>query len=167
MAQKVNRNIIIRDAHLIFKNFEGRKGKFNNEGDRNFCIAIDSQELYDKLYDDGWNVKERPPRDEGDEPLRFLKVKVKFGSNRPPKLWLCTKKRRKLLTESQVKELDYDEFEKVDLSIAPYDRDGMRTAYLQTGMFNILEDELEEEYSDRYSDDESYDGDDDEEGIPF
>ena len=92
---------------------------------------------------------------------------MKFGSNRPPKLWLCTKKRRKLLTESQVKELDYDEFEKVDLSITPYDRDGMRTAYLQTGMFNILEDELEEEYSDRYSDDENYDSDDDEVGIPF
>ena len=165
MAQKANRDIIFRDVQLIFRNFEGRKDRFGNE-ERNFSIVIDSQELADHLFDDGWKVKERPPREDGDEPLRFLKVKVKFDSRTPPKIWLCNTKRRKLLTESQVKELDYDEFERVDLVITPYDRDGSRTAYLQSGFFNIVENELEREYSERYADNEDF-NDDDEEGVPF
>lgn len=171
MAQKANRYTILRDVHLIYRNFEGRKGRYNTEGDRNFCILIDSQELADRLYDEGWNVKERPPREEGDEPLRFLKVKVRFNSMYPPKLYICTKKNKTLLKESQVHELDHDEFEKVDLSISPYDRDGMRSAYLREAYFTVVEDELAEEYNERYSRNDGFmsdvDMEDDIDGLPF
>lgn len=60
---------------LIYKNFSGTGGKFNREGDRNFCVIL-SEEEAQALKEAGWNVKRRPPREDGEELPPYLKVKI-------------------------------------------------------------------------------------------
>ena len=59
----------IDNAHIIFRNFSGEASKFNREGDRNFALRIFDQDIADKLLDLGWNVKIKPPREEGEDPF--------------------------------------------------------------------------------------------------
>lgn len=125
----------IDDARIIFRNFSGAPSQYNREGDRNFAVVIPSQEDADKLLADGWNVKIRPPRDEDDEPFRYMSVKVKF-SDYGPAVYLMTGNRKNELNEDTISCLDNIDIESVDLDIRPYDwsrpdgRSG-RSAYLQ------------------------------------
>ena len=125
----------IDDAVIIHRNFEGIGSQYNREGDRNFSLLIPDQELADRLINDGWNVKIRPPREEGDIPFMFLPVKVKFN-DRGPRVYLQTGDDMNLLDEESVGCLDDVEIISVDLDIRPYDwnvngKQG-RTAYLQS-----------------------------------
>ena len=125
----------IDDARIIYRNFSGVGSKFNREGDRNFAVIIDSQDVADALVDEGWNVKIKPPREDGDEPFMFLPVKIKF-SDRGPNVYLATGTRMNKLDEESISCLDDIDILGVDLDIRPYDwevngKTG-RTAYLQS-----------------------------------
>ena len=124
----------IDDARIIFKNFEGRGDKFNREGDRNFSLLIED-ETANALIKEGWNVKIKPGREEGDDPFMRLPVKVKF-TDYGPNVYLVTGNRRNELDEESIGCLDNIEIESVDMDIRPYDwevngKTG-RTAYLQS-----------------------------------
>lgn len=125
----------IDDARIIYRNFTGAASKFNREGDRNFAVFIDDQDIIDALINEGWNVKIKPPREEGDEPFAYLPVKVKF-SGYGPVVYLKTGDRVNKLDEDSIFCLDDIEIESVDLDIRPYDWDFNgkqgRTAYLQS-----------------------------------
>ena len=125
----------IDDARIIFRNFAGTGSKYNREGDRNFAIVIETEELADALVEEGWNVKIRPPREEGDAPFMFLPVKVKFN-DRGPVIYLKSGSATNKLDEDSVGCLDDIDIACVDLDIRPYDwevngKNG-RTAYLQS-----------------------------------
>lgn len=125
----------INDAKIIYRNFSGRGDKFNREGDRNFSLLIPDTELADRLVEEGWNVKIKDPRDEGDVPFMHLPVKVKFN-DRGPIVYLKTGNRQVRLDEDAVSCLDNIDILSVDLDIRPYDWDVNgkqgRTAYLQS-----------------------------------
>lgn len=125
----------IDDARIIYRNFEGRGDKFNREGDRNFALVIPDTSITDELIERGWNVKVKPPREEGDDPFMFLPVKVKFN-DRGPNIYLVTGTKQNKLDEDIVGMLDNVDIESVDLDIRPYDWDvngkSGRTAYLQS-----------------------------------
>ena len=125
----------IDDARICFRNFSGRPDKYNREGDRNFAVIIDDQEVADALIEQGWNVKIRPPREEGDDPFMYLAVKVKFN-DRGPNVYLKTGRATNRLDEESVDCLDNVDILGVDLDIRPYDWDVNgktgRTAYLQS-----------------------------------
>lgn len=127
--------IQIDDARICFRNFSGRPDKYNREGDRNFAVIIDDQEVADALIEQGWNVKIRPPREEGDDPFIYLAVKVKFN-DRGPNVYLKTGRATNRLDEESVDCLDNVDILGVDLDIRPYDWDVNgktgRTAYLQS-----------------------------------
>lgn len=124
----------IDDARIIYRNFAGRGDKYNREGDRNFAVLIPDEELANELVEKGWNVKIKPPREEGDIPFMFLPVKVKFN-DRGPNVYLQTGGRRNRLDEESVGCLDNIDIIGVDLDIRPFDWDvngkSGRTAYLQ------------------------------------
>lgn len=125
----------IDDARIIFKNFEGRGDKFNREGDRNFSLLIEDENTANALIKEGWNVKIKPGREEGDDPFMRLPVKVKF-TDYGPNVYLVTGNRRNELDEESIGCLDNIEIESVDMDIRPYDwevngKTG-RTAYLQS-----------------------------------
>lgn len=130
----------IDGARLIFQNFSGRSDQYNRNGDRNFAVIIPNQEIADKLmnrknkFGVGWNVKIRAPREEGDQPFMFLKVKVKF-TDFGPDVYLKSGDNTRMLDEDTIDLLDKIEIASVDLDIRPYDdmgREGpFRAAYLK------------------------------------
>ena len=125
----------IDDARIIYRNFAGRGDKYNREGDRNFAVVIPDEEMAKELTDRGWNVKIKPPREDGDTPFMFLPVKVKFN-DRGPNVYLKTGNVQNKLDEESVGLLDNIDIIGVDLDIRPFDWDVNgkqgRTAYLQS-----------------------------------
>ena len=147
----------IDDARIIYRNFAGAPSKFNREGDRNFAVVIEDQDIAEALTEKGWNVKIKPPREEGDEPFMFLPVKVKFNE-RGPRVYLQNSlggRNRVTLDEDTVGILDNVDITNVDLAIRPYDWDVQgktgRTAYLQS----ICVTQEVDRFLDRYAEQES------------
>ena len=143
-------NIVIENARIGFRNFSGEAGKFNPAGKRNFCVFLE-RDLADVLKEDGWNVRELQPKDEGDEPRGYLQVAVSYD-NIPPKIVLVTKKRKTTLDESNINILDWAEISNVDLIIRPYNwsvsgKAGVK-AYVKSMYVSIVEDEFESKYVD-------------------
>ena len=141
--------LIIKNAKIRFRNFSGRPDEFTREGDRSFALVIDDENLANKLKEDGWNVRMRMPKNDGEDPWYHLKVKVKFGDF-PPKIIEVTSRNRVPLNEETVGILDSAELKRVDVEISPYHwevggRSGI-TAYLKTMYATIEEDPFAAEY---------------------
>lgn len=148
----------IDDARIIYRNFAGRGDKYNREGDRNFAVLIPDEKLADELVERGWNVKIKPPREDGDTPFMFLPVKVKFN-DRGPNVYLKTGDVQNRLREDSVGLLDNIDIISVDLDIRPYDwviQEGTkneksgRSAYLQS--IRVTQDV--DRFADRYASEE-------------
>ena len=88
----------IDEVRLVYRNFAGRGDKFNREGDRNFAIVIPNEDLADQLAKDGWNVKVKPPRVDGDDPFMYLPVKVKFNERGPIAYLISVTSERRVCT---------------------------------------------------------------------
>lgn len=142
--------ILFEDARIIFRNFAGAEGKYNREGDRNFCVLLD-EVLAKQLDEDGWNVKALKAREEGDPEQPYLQVSVSF-KGRPPKIVMITSRGRTDLSEDEIELLDWADLKIVDLIIRPYnwsvnEKSGIK-AYLKSIFVTINEDELELKYAD-------------------
>ena len=125
----------IDDARIVYRNFSGAPSKFNREGDRNFAVVIETQEQADALITEGWNVKIKAPRDEGEDPFIYLPVKIKFN-DRGPSVYLRSGKAMRKLSEDTVDVLDNVDILSVSMDLRPYDWEvngkSGRTAYLQS-----------------------------------
>lgn len=124
----------IDDARIIYKNFSGAPSKYNRQGDRNFALLITEEAMKDDLVELGWNIKIKPPREDGDIPFMYLPVKIKFN-DRGPNCYLISGKSKVKLDEESIGCLDDVDIECVNLDIRPYDWEVNgstgRTAYLQ------------------------------------
>lgn len=146
-----NGNLHVDDAKLVYRNFAGVGSAFNREGDRNFSLIIENQEIADALIEAGWNVKIKPPRDEQDEPFMHLPVKVKFNGRGPNVYLKSGAAPKRQLDEDTVGILDEIYIIGCDLDIRPYDwsipsgKTG-RTAYLQS----IYVEQEVDRFADRY-----------------
>ena len=149
-------NIVMENARLIFRNFEGREEKYNRKGDRNFGLIIEDPEVAQQLAEDGWNIKELTPKNNDDyddtpEVIYWLPVTVRFD-NVPPKVMLVTRRKKTRLNEDNINTVDYANIAKVDLTVTPYDwevngKSGTK-AYLQTMYVTMNEDEFADKYAD-------------------
>lgn len=138
-------SLTIRNAKLIFRNFAGKETDFNPEGRRNFNVVIDDEAFASQLMADGWYLRPLKKRDE-DEPQKYcLKVNVFFGKYPPTVIMMCGNN-KVALDESTINQLDVADILNVNLTIYPRfyknrGREGI-TAYLQTMVITIREDEL-------------------------
>lgn len=167
------KDLTIEDAKLLggaYKNFGGNPSRFNSKGgDRNFAVKLE-KEVALQLIEDGYPVKVRDPREEGDDPLYFLKVMVRFksdGSKRDPVIKRGVDSRKMIdVPEGELGKLDNDEIETLDLTIHYWcrrDKDGSwkATGYLTELYALVKESKLANKYSTVY-DSEEDDGD-----LPF
>jgi len=150
----VQNTVVMEGVRLVFRNFTGKEGQYNREGDRNFGVVIPDN-IAERMLADGWNVKYLKPRDEdeGEEeaPTPWLPVKVGYGKGRPPKIMMVTDRGRTALDEETVDTLDWADITNVDLIVRPYHyevngRTGI-SAYVQSMYVTIEEDELERKYA--------------------
>lgn len=151
--RKITSDIRISGARLIFKNFQGKKTTYNDEGNRNFGVIIDD-DLAEQLKADGWRVKYRLPRE--DDPDQYeqpwLSVKVKFNPY-PPIVVLINSKGKQKLTEENIDQLDWSRIVDCDLIIRPYNYPAIKgrpagvSAYLKAIYVTISEDEFEKKYA--------------------
>lgn len=151
----VTKNVVIENARIIFKNFEGRKEQFNPNGNRNFCVLLD-KETARAMSEDGWNVRYLKPRDPEEDPQAYVQVAASFNLY-PPKVVLISSKKKTLLDEDTIACLDTAEFSNIDIVIRPYNYEvnGKRgvKAYLKTLYATLQEDEFESKYDVLDSDD--------------
>ena len=177
MARERIDDVTIRGAsgtQLIFRNFAGEAGKYNNAGDRNFCLIID-EELAGELQSKGFSIKRTKAREDYDS-VPYIKIKVgytlKDGTDNPypPKIYKIDSTGMRSLDKTNVKLLDGARISKVELVFSGYqyqDRDTGETrysAYLRNLYAEIQENDLEREYNERFA---GMDVQDPNSAIPF
>lgn len=144
--------VVMEGVQIIFRNFAGKEGRFNQEGRRNFAVLLDDSVAH-KMAEDDWNVKWLQPRNEDEEesPQAYLPITINFSGFRPPRIVLITSRGRTHLDEGTVEMLDWADIVNVDLIVRPYawevgGKSGI-SAYLQSMYVTIDEDPLERKYS--------------------
>ncbi len=143
------KTFMVEDATLIFKNFSGKEGQYNREGDRNFAVILDPDAAAE-MTKDGWNVRSLAAREDGDEETPYIQVAVNF-KNRPPRVIMITSTARTHLDEDSVEVLDWADIRVADLIARGYEwnvngKIGIK-AYLQSLFVTIEEDALERKYA--------------------
>ena len=137
------------NAFVMFRNFSGAPGPFNQDGERAFTVRIE-EDTANELLKIGWNVKPLKPRD--GEPQRYkLEVGVGFRYY-PAKVWLVSGSRKTLLDEGTVETLDWSTIKNADLVIRPYEWEsaigkGIK-AQLEEGWFTIETNRFTDKYAD-------------------
>ena len=135
-----NGHLQIDDARIAFRNFRGLEKEYNRAGERNFSWVIEDPDYAEYLKEQGWNVRIKPPREEGDAPYCHLPVKVKMTGSTLVVLVRSGMPNLELNEES-VGCLDLMDIERIDMDIRPYNwvvNEGKasekrgRAAYLQT-----------------------------------
>ncbi len=144
-------NVTLEGVRIVFRNFSGKEGKYNREGDRNFSVLL-PPELAETMGEDGWNIKFLQPREEGEAPQAYLQVSVNFKSPRPPRIVMISNNSRVNLGEEEVNILDWADITNVDMVVRPYQwevngKTGIK-AYLQAIYATIEADELAVKYAD-------------------
>jgi hypothetical protein len=151
MPAKQDNTVLMEGVRIIFRNFAGKEGQYNREGDRNFAVLLDDITA-NAMAEDNWNIKWLKPRseEEGDTPQAYLPISVNF-KGRPPRIVMITSRGRTNIDESQVETLDWVDIINVDLIVRPYEwtvngKSGVK-AYLQSIYVTIEEDPLEMKYN--------------------
>ena len=145
---KKQMEVRIDNAKVMFRNFAGAEGKYNPAGNRNFAVFL-PDDIARQMEADDWSIRWLDSRD-GEPPQGFVSVKVNFG-NYPPNIVLVSDGKMSKLSEENVNVLDFAEFEQVDLILRGHEwevqgKSGIK-AYLKTGYFVLVVDELAKKYS--------------------
>lgn len=115
------KTFMIEDATILFRNFTGKEGQYNREGDRNFCVVL-PEDVALQMLDDGWNVKYLEAREEGDPDVPYIMISVNF-KNRPPRVVMITSTARTNLGEDSVEVLDWADIQTADVLARGYEWD--------------------------------------------
>lgn len=149
-------DLTIEDAELRFKNFSGRQGRYNAEGNRNFCVLLNPDDAQ-SLINEGWNIRFLQPRDPEEEPVPYMQIKVAYSDRSKPVVWLVSEingepVKKNKLGENEIDILDWAEIKHVDMVIRPYNYDvngkkGIK-GYLKSMYVTIAEDPFASRYLD-------------------
>lgn len=143
-----DKTFMVEDAQILFRNFSGRETEYNRAGSRNFTIALDPA-VVPAMLEDGWNVRELKPREEGDTPTPVIEIAVGYKF-KPPRIMVITSVGRTMLGEESVDILDDADITTMDLIARAREWEvGGKTgtkAYLQSAYVTINEDPLQRKY---------------------
>ena len=142
--------LVLRTRKIVCRNFSGKGSMYNKEGNRNFLLILESDEV-DELRKQGYNVKQFKPNEDGTDGAFYIQVAVNIGAYRKPKIVLVKGAVLTTVDVNQVSMLDYVDIDSVDISIDPYKwelptgQSGTK-AYLSTLYVKVREDEFAQEY---------------------
>lgn len=151
-------DIYIENGQIVFKNFAGAARQFNHEGDRNFCVFIDDPEAAERMREDGWNVKIRAPREEGEEPRNYIKVNVSYRYQTPD-ITVISGRNKIAYSEDMISALDQADIMSCDLTIQASVREDEDTGetkisgYLREAYFTLRESHWASKYDDMKDED--------------
>lgn len=138
----------LEGVRVIFKNFRGEKGPYNEAGVRTFSIVIDEVPLAQSLIEEGWALKELKDED-GNIEAYHLPVKINYAARQPPRIYKVSMVHQGQLPldEKTIDMLDYLPIDYVDIIVNPYrwevrGETGIK-AYVQTMYVVIEENELD------------------------
>lgn len=147
------RKLILEDAKIQFRNFSGNKFGVGGPKDVSFKIAPDDAE---QLRDQDWPIRFYTPKDDDGEPLDdptpYLKAKIKYETDWPPKIYMVTSNNTTLLDESTINQLDDAVISYIDciigLSSKPWELNGKTgyTAYVNEMYVTIEESNFARKY---------------------
>lgn len=147
--------LVMENVQIVFRNFAGKEGPYNAEGDRNFGVLLD-EKTADHLNECGYNVKYLKPREEDDGPQAYLQISFKYRGRdgrmlRPPRVVMITSRGKTELHEDEVEMLDWVDMQKADIVVRPREwevqgKTGIK-AYLQSCFVTVNEDPLELKYA--------------------
>jgi hypothetical protein len=145
-----SKTFMIEDARIILRNFSGREGPYNKAGIRSFGVLLPDEGIVEQLIRDGWNVRYLDPREDGEEPVPFLSIGVRFDI-RPPRIVLLTEDTRTQLDENSCEVIDWADIKVADLIARGYEwnvngKTGVK-AYLQSLFVTIEENALDRKYA--------------------
>lgn len=150
-GRKAGKNLLIlEDVEILpggFRNFSGRPGQYNAEGERNFCVVLPDG-LEKELMDNDWNVKPLEGLEEGDPVRYFIRVKVKFN-DRGPRVILVTSQGKSVLDEDTIDQLDDAYIVTADMAIRANETTDSRGVHRNTGYLQKLYVTIEEDYLDK------------------
>lgn len=141
----------ITDAKLMFRNFAGEvRSKYDKAGEGNFSVIIPDDKTANELMHRGWYVRVKPAREEGEEPLRTLKIKV-GGKGKHPNFILVTNGIANEIDFENIGMLDKVNIISADIIVSPYrwtmdNGDSGITPYLQTIEITQALDPIMEKY---------------------
>lgn len=148
----------LQGVQIRLRNFEGKAGMYNAEGQRNFVVILPEDEnAINALLDAGIPVKEFKLQDDdepGTIPTKFIKVKVNIDNDPMPRFVLVTDRGKTTMHANQetMVVLDWSDIIEADLILNPYawDYQGKTgvNVYLKAGYFRIREDDLQAKYAD-------------------
>jgi hypothetical protein len=151
-VKRVEEELVLRDIRMMYKNFQGKAGQYNEAGKRNFSVRLTNEEAAG-LRQIGWNPKliKRTAEFEEQDREWHLPVNVSY-SNRPPRIFFITRSTnsRNPIDEEFVDMVDDGIYDKVDVTLSPYNHKmngGGVTAYLRTMYCVLHEDPLDAEYA--------------------
>lgn len=147
-------DVRLDDVKIRWPNFEGRVGTYNAEGNRNFVVELDDM-MAAELTANGWNVKTKPPREDGEAALHTVSVAVSYKI-RDPRIVLITvdpvdgQYKRTPLDEELCGLIDHADIETADVILHPsrWEMNGNTgiKAYLKTIYVTLHQDPLDLKY---------------------
>ena len=148
--KRVEGIVELEEVRIINRNFSGQETEYNPPGKITFCAVLPSEELFEDLKRDGWNVKHTRPNDDYPDGMPFLPIEANYD-RRPPRIYQVTPKRMTLLPKELVSGLDTVTIISADLIVGPYNYEvrgeyGVK-AYLRSGHFNIEQSKFDEKYA--------------------
>ena len=146
------RTILLDDIQMMWPNFAGEAGRYNNAGKRNFVAFLPADAAAD-MEATGYNIKYLEPREEGQERQAFVKVNVNFVSRNPPEIFTVNSRGKRKLDAGTAMILDWAKTDRADIIVSRYERTDefgktTVTPYLQTMYAFLHEDELAQRYAD-------------------
>lgn len=153
----MNYQLEFLQAQIGLRNFEGREGRYNKDGERSFAIFLTEEQAIE-LINQGLNVK--PPKfdEEGNQLGRsFLKVKVRFDIM-PPEIFFSRGEEDengkiiiKLLPMSELRTIDNADLEYCDLKVNVREwskgPNKGKSVYLDSGVFIAKRNPMIERYN--------------------